>query len=1523
MKTTRIRKWSELLLDTGKRNNLINCRDSKSSMAEIVLPTADLLYPKISAQATLEAVFPKGEDESDPVPISRDDFIETYAPLLKKSNQVLLYNGDQEATPTLKKIARKAASAIEETGVNIAYLAMGFVHWTDKDDPEKTVMKAPILLAPVSIRNDSVLSPYYLSITDDILVNPTFSYKLQTEYSVKLPEYDEEGGIAAYIDGIKEMMEGLGWSISEECKIGLFSFLKINMYKDLKENAEVIASNPIVSGLLQEAAPEQERAESFEDRELVSVVDADSSQENAIKMAIGGRSFVLQGPPGTGKSQTITNIIAECINAGKKVLFVSEKSAALNVVYDKLKKAGLEDFCLELHSHKANKKDVLDNLVATLKAPKSALSKRAKQEAETKMRAKGELDLYADELHLVRPVIDRSLYQLYEEYAACRMAPDVAFVIEDLETKGKAYLEQAENLLERYAAHAQVVGFDYRKYPWYGYAADGTYATKIHLKEDLKSYLAYTLRVQSLAAEAQERALLPFSTEREARIANEILAVASDREWFCPALLRKGIAPKAKEAVDQMQAYAQEIKGSKAYLDQRFDPKVYDLEGGKLYDDLSVKFKSLFKRFFSKEYRAIKNRFGTVEREEKRLGYGRMLKAARNLKDYQEKTEEFLSLERRMKGLLGQGYRGVDSDFEAMGKVMTALALIDELGFDCSGMSAMTSEEYDAAYDSICRIGKELDAALTESEELTRRTAAYFDEEDFALCDAPFALVVDKFGGILSLFGEMESWCDCAKVLREIKDIGVLEFLHDAIDLGVSVDSHAASFRKTFLNQWIDAILSENSEFSALYRIPHDEAVRLFQKQDKLQFEINKATIRANLSALRPDLGMIAPGSATALLLREGEKKRKKKSIRALLAEAHELIQTIKPCFLMSPLSVSTYLTPDTQFDLVVFDEASQIFPQDAIGAIYRGKQLIVVGDSKQMPPSNFFNTVIEEEEEEENDELTNFESILDICSTFMPQLRLKWHYRSKNEQLIAFSNKNFYDNELITFPSSVHDQEGVGVDYHFVEGGIFDRKSKTNRAEAEAVAEIVFRHIEEHPDQSIGVVAFNIGQQELIDKVISERRQKSPACDAFFHADCPEPFFVKNLETVQGDERDVIVFSTTYAPDETGRFLLNFGPINHAGGERRLNVAATRAKENVVLVSSLHYYDIDLSRSGAVGVRLVREYLEYAEKGTLEAQVEEKNALERQDSDLIKEVGEFLRENGFTTEEKVGRSASRIELAVKQPLTEDYLLAIESDGFPYRQLTSTRDRDRLRQEVLERMGWKYYRLWSADWFRNKTTEKKRLLDFAKETLSESEAALAGERTKKKSAASGKEVNFEVASKGKAFSFPTYEIADHWQVYIKKHDIWAVIKTIVQKESPISEEWLLKRIVQLFGKDKVTAAVKDAYEEIMTDCESKGILRRDGFLYKEDAEIPMLRVPAGEDTIRDVKYIALEELANGLERIVKDNVSVDRFGLFRFLVQRLGFARTSEAMISRLNEALSLLQNVVQEKGDTLLYMAE
>ena len=1541
MDIKKLDKWADLLLDTGKRNNLINFRDTKASTVEVLLPSSATLFEKVDGSVSLEVFDPQIIEETDEteefsesesmqlepqeessVSNEKTAFLAQYSGKIKRQNQILLYN-DNAANPltAVKNINKKAREFIEETGVNVAYMAFGFIHWKENGS-SNTFFRAPILLVPIRLEQASAVEPYFIKSTeDDIIVNPTFSYKMDAEYGEKLPEYNDEG-LDAYLAKVGQLVAKLQWTVTSECKIGIFSFLKINMYCDLKDNAEAILANQNVRQLLGEPAGiEGLNASSITDEtvvdpliELHSVVDADSSQIEAIEMAKTGKSFVLQGPPGTGKSQTITNIIAECLSDGKKVLFVSEKLAALNVVYDKLKQAGLAEFCLQLHSHKANKKDVIADIYHTLRTGKSTVSSRAEIEIAAKKGAQDQLDAYAVELHKQRPVIEKSLYQLYESYSALRSMPDVELLIPQLSSKGETYLMETASLIEQYTEYIPSIGYDYRKNPWYGYIKqDTSYQSKVEVKNDLSAVVPLLQSLIPLQQEISEKYGIRCSSIADAHVWKAFFNFAATSQLITPSLLDRAHFDTAASALHELQTHSSDILAARSMLNSVFDEDIYKLDGTKYYKMLTKQFTGTFSRLFSAEYKQLIADLRLCKKDGKKSSYKEAVAMTERLSYYQKGLAEYAEAEAPIKPFLGEVYKGVETDWEYVNAQMSTLKAImsNDVAFGALEHYVDFSLERDVFADYSQKLEKVL--AICDDETLGR-VARYFDNTILNIHLAPCILVLTRLNDCLSEIETLDNWCHFRNLLSKLDDKQVVPYLNAAISQNVEQKQLAGAYQKRFYCQWIDAILSENPVLSDFNRISQDKAIRTFTEKDVEQFEINKAIIRAELSSMRPSLDMIAQGSALAILMREGEKKRKQKSIRSLLAETGELVQRIKPCFLMSPLSVSTFLAPGSvDFDIVVFDEASQIFPQDAIGAIYRAKQLIVVGDSKQMPPSNFFNVSIDTgESDEETGDVTDFESILDLCATSMQQLRLRWHYRSRFEQLITFSNKNFYDSDLVTFPSSKADTLGVGVDYYHVEG-IFDRKSHTNRKEAEFIVDLIYQNIEKYPNRSLGVVAFSVAQQDLIDKLLSKRRQSTPDKEFFFINNSNEPFFIKNLETVQGDERDTIIFSIAYGIDVQGRLLYNFGPLNRVGGERRLNVAVTRAKCNVQLVSSMHYTDIDLKRTSAEGARLLREYLDYAENGNIALErAVSVSPFEQFDSDFELEVHDYLCSKGFSVDTQIGCSGFRIDLGLKMPGSSDYVLAIECDGATYHSYKNARDRDRLRQEILERMGWKFYRIWSTDWFRNKSVEQARLLAAAVEAIKNPK------RVEVKPVSSQPAEIFEEAAVEKHFEFPPYKAADIHKLSSQylPHDFKGMIKAILEVEAPLSEDLLLKRIVECFRREKVTSVVQQAYEQLMNQCRQYGIIRRNGFLYLDSDKEISFRAPG--DIKRDIKQIAPEELAAGLLEILKQNVTADKNGVYRSLAAQCGVNRLGKTINEAMDSALYILSDRIVIDGDQI-----
>ncbi|MGN0422542.1 MAG: AAA domain-containing protein, partial [Lachnospiraceae bacterium] len=510
----------------------------------------------------------------------------------------------------------------------------------------------------------------------------------------------------------------------------------------------------------------------------------------------------------------------------------------------------------------------------------------------------------------------------------------------------------------------------------------------------------------------------------------------------------------------------------------------------------------------------------------------------------------------------------------------------------------------------------------------------------------------------------------------------------------------------------------------------HEQRIDRFVKTDEKQYALSQKRIRDRIISTYPRTNQMAKaGSELGILRHEMEKKRRIMPLRKLFQSIPNLLLTLKPCLMMSPLSVAYFLEAGSyQFDMVIFDEASQIFPQDAIGAIFRAKQVVIAGDTKQLPPTSFFASStgngddVFDDEDSYDDEV--YYSILEETANILPNRTLLWHYRSKHEHLIAFSNQEIYKGELVTFPSSNESERDTGVEFVYVEDGYYEGGGKNcNVLEARRIVQLIKEHIDRHPTRSLGVIAFSEKQQNAIALEVQRFREKNSEYEEFFAEGKEDEFFIKNLENVQGDERDTIIFSVGYAKTKEQKannkpMAMRFGPLGVQGGERRLNVAITRAKTNVKLVSSILPSDIDLNRTESDGVRMLRSYIEFAMNGDATIAAARANA---KPDDFVDAVAKFLTEHGYKVSQYVGCSGYKIDIAVEHPseIIHQFAAGIECDGYSYASSRTARDRDRLRGSVLKNMGWNMYRVWSAEWYKNPEVEGEKLLAFIKSAIDE------------------------------------------------------------------------------------------------------------------------------------------------------------------------------------------------------------
>ncbi|MDO4497330.1 MAG: AAA domain-containing protein, partial [Bacteroidales bacterium] len=671
-----------------------------------------------------------------------------------------------------------------------------------------------------------------------------------------------------------------------------------------------------------------------------------------------------------------------------------------------------------------------------------------------------------------------------------------------------------------------------------------------------------------------------------------------------------------------------------------------------------------------------------------------------------------------------------------------------------------------------------------------------------------------------------------------------------------------------------------------------DETVARYQKLTR-EFQIlSQKELYARLAANIPHVTEnIDSSSEIGLLNRNISNGGRGLSLRDLMDQIPTLLPRLCPVMLMSPMSVAQYLNlSQDKFDLVVFDEASQMPTSEAVGAIARGKSVIVVGDPKQMPPTSFFNSTNVTEEEADIDDM---ESILEDCRTLeIPALQLNWHYRSKHESLIAFSNNEYYEGQLITFPST--DDQATMVKYNYVDG-VYDKGGcRSNPQEAQAIVEEIAKRLQapNHADRSIGVIAFSVVQQNLIEDMLIEKLESDKALHEAAE-ELYEPIFVKNLENVQGDERDIIMFSIGYGPDKEGKVSMNFGPLNNSGGERRLNVAVTRARREMVVFSSLKASQIDLRRTKARGVEGLKHFLEYAEQQVLTQTDGTKR--ENMDNILSEQIAKALRERGYEANTQIGRSNFKVDVAIADANNKErYTLGILLDGEGYHDTQTTRDREIVQPSVLKGLGWKIMRVWSADWINNPERVLERIETYLKEN------APAPEPEKK-------EV-FDV-SKEEVIEAPSDEL--EYKVYTPKGNVAnksdkQLAGDILNCEQPMTLSYLCRRIATLREMPRVTQSLTNTVTEIAENNFCMQQIGSSTIVWKDLQSAKSFK-GYRKNNGRDITDIPVIEVMNAIVASVREQFSIRTDALTLIVAKQLGFTRRGAKVDQALNEALQQL----------------
>lgn len=1264
--------WVKKLIDLSRRNTLLFFRDLKRGMLELAVDS--------------EAVggLLQGEEVK----------------LKELARSEVRPREPQETAQALAVILRKAVSNREEKGIETLQLALGMASWPALDGGSRYC--APVLLVPVqsSVRGQ-LGQDLRLQVQGAAQLNPVLLHVLREDYRASVDaeallaecnREDEDGEWSldpqqlwsrlteAVADGVPDFV------VQPRAVIANFTFARMPMVEDLRANAAAMATSALLAAFagdaesrerLRQQVPAGDGSGGGSDRraarEEFHVLLSDSSQQAAIEAAERGAHLVIQGPPGTGKSQTIANLIAQCVANGKSVLFVAEKRAALDAVIKRLSdpRVGLGHLVLDLHGATISRREVMARLKDTLGWIRDP-GERVREDATL------------------------------ERFDARRLALNehARRVNEPRAPLGASFIQVVGRLLRLPAAARSEVRVGDAAFA--GFGGDRLRQLRDRIGEiegDPGLYLGATPTPWRDAAVTDGdgvRRALEGAREVASRLVPELAAALEGFSRDCGAA-----APLSWSGVAELAGLLADVR---------------DL-GGSWHE--SIHGVALTPALTALEP-AARGRFARVWASLTSAAYRA---ARRELQSHRRTPAE-------TPNLLAEARRAV------------------EVRVRWQRMLGDSAPRWVPAASAVIAAFGELDRARTE----LRRVVPAVPGDDASwreLGEVASALVADSATAFrMPAVRAMEA---------DLRASGLEPFLRS---LGSAPTGATLSERFEYVIHatQLEQIFAREPELARFQGRSHEKIVADFLLLDDERLQLAAARVR-HLHASRAIEAMNQHPDESSVVLREASKKARHIPLRRLLEEAPHVLTRVAPCWLASPLSVSQLLAPQPDlFDVLIFDEASQIPPEDAVPAIYRARQIVAAGDQHQMPPTPFFATQTEEEdlaraEEDESrdgrdrargagspsrdvgadepdartearEATSGFESVLASLESFLPNRMLEWHYRSEDERLITFSNAEVYSKRLITFPSA---RDDTAIRHVLVpsDASLSGQEESASR-EVERVVELVLEHARQRSGESLGVIALSIKHANRLEAAIDRAAQDHPELEPFLDVEREERFFVKNLERVQGDERDAIILSLGYGKGASGDLPLRFGPLLQDAGYRRLNVAITRAKRRMTLVSSFSAHDIDLKRSGARGVAMLKAYLEYAANGgsrfvrTERADEIALNAFEADIRDALEGRGVALRS-------QFGALRFRIDLVAMHPERKGQpVLAIECDGATYHSSTTARDRDRIRQKQLERLGWVFHRVWSTDWFRNREAEIERALAAYRAAVKRADQAASG-----------------------------------------------------------------------------------------------------------------------------------------------------------------------------------------------------
>lgn len=1023
------------------------------------------------------------------------------------------------------------------------------------------------------------------------------------------------------------------------------------------------------------------------------------------------------------------------------------------------------------------------------------------------------------------------------------------------------------------------------------------------------------------------------------RYESEILIAAADRALHSPHL--EGVTISTGEWQTKRDELNTLLADGERYseIHNRYD-NIIEVDGWTL--DLFEARQSLknygdkWWRILAKDYRQAKTLIKGILRTDDKLSIEQQLELVEEIMEASRLKDNIYTNDELGAKLFGIQWEREKSNWDVLKRITDWLIdLYRDVGDGVIPEGIVTflsgSPEIEPLRESI----ELLDKALDEHQSILEDLFSFIEfNPDFS---KEFVCVLDypeQEEQLKEMLGSIDSISDQVRfnnIKEPLKDEG-LSWLIGIAETWEPANTHLLDiFKYKFFSKLIKEAYSTRKELQTFNGITQETSVEKFKELDEYILKFNRLKLASTHWTNLPHHN---GHGQLGILMREFEKKSRHLPIRQLMIKAGAAIQAIKPVLMMSPMSISSFLSTDREaFDLIIFDEASQVKPVDAFGAILRGKQLVVVGDDKQLPPTSFFDTMIEIDGDEEDVNMTSdMESILGLMiAQGAPQRMLMWHYRSRHESLIMVSNQEFYDGKLKVFPSPNNNcsDSNLGLSYKHLPSAFYDRgKSRTNPDEAQMVAEAVIEHARTSPELTLGVATFSIAQMQAIIDRLELLRRENHDVESFFASHPAEPFFVKNLESVQGDERDVIIISVGYGKTVDGFISMNFGALNNSGGERRLNVLISRARRQCIVYSNLSHNDIDMNRTQSRGVLAFKRFLKYAETG----QIDMPKLTERGSDSLFEDqVADGLRSFGYDIHQQVGSAGFFIDMAVVDPNQPGrFLLGIECDGASYHSSRTARDRDRLRQQVLEGLGWEIFRIWSTDWFNNPDTELRKVvaaIEKAKSKTTDQHNPKPANRSISK-AQPILERTAETKKEAKPKNNPYIEANFPIEFYgFEFHEIsFDSIKDcflrIIGIEGPIHEDLLFKRITELAGVNRVGSRIHKQLDFTLYRMKNRKDVEHKGpFVWEQSSDLSQVRnrekFPA---QLKKIKYIYSLEIEAAIKAAIQGTFGINIDAIPPLAAELLGFSSTSKEIRETIHSAtISLLKQGILTDRDVIV----